>query len=133
MSDLKSRFAAAAEQASKDETWIRLDEAGDRFTMLVDSVTIGESGYGEYPVVAGTLEDGTAGRYAAMRSVVRNEITENPPAKGDILSVRYIGEATAKKSGNTFHNYRVVVMPGELGTVEKATAIANTSDDGGEW
>ena len=133
MSDLKTRFAEAAELVAKDETDIRLDEAGENFTMLVETFSIGESQYGEFPIVTGTLADGTGARYAGMRSVVNSKLTENPPAKGDILSVRYIGEATAVKSGNTYHDFRVVVMPGENGTVEKAAAIANTDDDGGEW
>lgn len=124
---MTDRFALAAEQLDREEQWVRLDNEGDEVIMLVDGYSMAESQFGEYPVITGTLKDGTPVRYAAMRTAVRNRIVDNPPQKGDILSVRYLGEKDNPKTGRTFNAYRVVILPAEAqpsSATEAATEVA---------
>lgn len=131
MTSLADRIKQAKEGLDKDEQFIRLENIDDEFTMVVEGVKVIENEYGTYPLVTGTLEDGTPALFAAMRTAVNNRVTDLEPQRGDILSVRYLGEKHNDKSGRDFHAYKVVLIPGEQSA--PAAVAAATAASGDEW
>ena len=137
-----SLFDQAEERLEQDETFIKLEEKGDAVTFLVESFTMQNGKYGSFPIVKGTTRDGKFVALAGGRSVLKARLTENPPARGDVLSVRYEGEITSEKTGNTYHGYKVVLMAGDgarpaaIDTADEAasaTAADNGADSASDW
>ena len=126
---LKEKMAEAKARLDKETQWLKL-EKGEEFTMEVVSFRIVDGEYGAYPIVEGTLEDGSEGAFSAGRSVVKARLLDNPPEKGDILSIRYLGEKTSEKTGREYHDYKVVLMPGEE---SKATTPSAADKAVEEW
>lgn len=66
-----------------------------------------------YPMLTLDLPDGRMLDVHAFHTILRNEIRRRHPQIGDVVGIKYLGQAE-KAAGDTrepFHNYRTMVKP----------------------
>lgn len=90
------------------EAWV--PEAGAVLKGTVVEVSTGDGGYGPYPIVTISTEDGERAVHA-FHTVLRNELAKRAPKAGDELTITYRG-LVQNKSGKgandgRYHAYRV--------------------------
>lgn len=104
-----------------DAVWAALDAAldveeqrwqpapGDKLTGTVQSLDVMPGNDGAYYVVRLDTRDGRRVSFPASRARLRNQLAAARVQPGDLLAVKYRGEAIAESSGRAFHDYTVAV------------------------
>lgn len=109
-----SRDEMRARLAQEVEGW--RPEAGDEVFGTVVSVDTREGDYGPYPYIE--IDDEDLGKVVGVHgfhSVLKREIANKTPKRGDTMGVKYLGKKTSK-SGTEFEHYNVNIYPADEST-----------------
>lgn len=97
-----------AELDVKEERWD--PKPGDRLIGTIDRLDPMPATKGEpYYIVHIKTRDGEKLSFPASRARLRNPLAAAKAQPGDRVGIQYDGEQIAEKSGNSFHEYRVIV------------------------
>jgi hypothetical protein len=85
-------------------------EPGTTMVGTLNGLRMGrDGGYGEYPILIYTLDDGSVVSLHAFHTILRDQLREMKPKTGDRHLVHYIGKletnASVKKSDDTDRTY----------------------------
>jgi hypothetical protein len=90
-------------------------EAGEGIQGTVISVGRTTSEYTPDPIPVVTIETAAGEKYriTAYQSILRREIEDVDPQRGDLFAAKYLGRKDTKDGKRSFHAYKVALRPGK--------------------